>query len=49
MTELAAFTLAEIAGAIRARKASSVEVTRALLARIETWQPALNAFVRLEG
>jgi aspartyl-tRNA(Asn)/glutamyl-tRNA(Gln) amidotransferase subunit A len=48
MTELAALSLAEIAGAIRARKASSVEVTRALLARIETWQPALNAFVRLE-
>jgi aspartyl-tRNA(Asn)/glutamyl-tRNA(Gln) amidotransferase subunit A len=48
MTDLAAFTLAEIAGAIRARKASSVEVTRVLLARIETWQPAINAFVRLE-
>lgn len=49
MTEIAALTLAEIAGAIRARKTSSVEVTRALLARIETWQPVLNAFVRLEG
>jgi aspartyl-tRNA(Asn)/glutamyl-tRNA(Gln) amidotransferase subunit A len=49
VTELAAFTLAEIAAAIRTRKASSVEVTRALLARIETWQPTLNAFVRLEG
>lgn len=49
MTELAAFTLAEIASAIRARKASSVEVTRALLARIDSWQPVLNAFVRLEG
>jgi aspartyl-tRNA(Asn)/glutamyl-tRNA(Gln) amidotransferase subunit A len=49
MTELAALTLAEIASAIRARTASSVEVTQALLARIETWQPVLNAFVRLDG
>jgi aspartyl-tRNA(Asn)/glutamyl-tRNA(Gln) amidotransferase subunit A len=28
---------------------SSVEVTQALLARIERWQPKLNAFVRLEA
>src|SRR5258708_5243368 len=49
MTELAELTLAEIASAIRARKASSVEATRALLARIEQWQPALNAFVRLDA
>jgi aspartyl-tRNA(Asn)/glutamyl-tRNA(Gln) amidotransferase subunit A len=27
---------------------SSVEVTRSLLARIERWQPVLNAFVRVE-
>jgi aspartyl-tRNA(Asn)/glutamyl-tRNA(Gln) amidotransferase subunit A len=49
MTELTEFTLAEIASAIRTRETSSVEVTRALLARIETWQPTLNAFVRLEA
>jgi aspartyl-tRNA(Asn)/glutamyl-tRNA(Gln) amidotransferase subunit A len=49
MTGLAELTLAEIASAIRARKASSVEATRALLARIEQWQPALNAFVRLDA
>jgi aspartyl-tRNA(Asn)/glutamyl-tRNA(Gln) amidotransferase subunit A len=49
MSELAELTLAEIATAIRARKASSVEVTRALLQRIEAWQPTLNAFVRLDA
>jgi aspartyl-tRNA(Asn)/glutamyl-tRNA(Gln) amidotransferase subunit A len=49
MSELAEFTLAEIATAIRTRKVSSVEATQALLARIEQWQPVLNAFVRLEG
>jgi aspartyl-tRNA(Asn)/glutamyl-tRNA(Gln) amidotransferase subunit A len=47
MTELAAFTLAEIAADIRARKVSSLEATRVLLARIERWQPTINAFVRL--
>ncbi len=31
-----------------ARKLSSVEATQALFDRIETWQPVLNAFVRLE-
>jgi aspartyl-tRNA(Asn)/glutamyl-tRNA(Gln) amidotransferase subunit A len=49
MSELAALTLAEVAAAIRTRKVSSVEVTQALLARIESWQPALNAFVRLDA
>jgi aspartyl-tRNA(Asn)/glutamyl-tRNA(Gln) amidotransferase subunit A len=42
-------TLKEVAAAIRRRKLSSVELTRALLARIERWQPALNAFVRVEA
>jgi peptide/nickel transport system ATP-binding protein len=49
MSDLAELTLAEIAAAIRARKVSSVEVTSTLLARIEAWQPKLNAFVRLEA
>jgi aspartyl-tRNA(Asn)/glutamyl-tRNA(Gln) amidotransferase subunit A len=49
MTELAEFSLSEVAAAIRARKVSSVEVTRALLARIEQWQPTLNAFVRWDA
>jgi aspartyl-tRNA(Asn)/glutamyl-tRNA(Gln) amidotransferase subunit A len=49
MSDLPELTLAEVAAAIRARKVSSVEATRALLARIETWQPAINAFVRLDA
>ena len=42
-------SLAEAAAAIRARKLSSVEATQALLARIEQWQPVLNAFVRIDA
>jgi aspartyl-tRNA(Asn)/glutamyl-tRNA(Gln) amidotransferase subunit A len=42
-------SLAEAAAAIRARKLSSVEATQALLARIDQWQPLLNAFVRIEA
>ena len=42
-------TLEEAAAAIRARKLSSVELTKALLARVATWQPRLNAFVRIDG
>jgi aspartyl-tRNA(Asn)/glutamyl-tRNA(Gln) amidotransferase subunit A len=45
----AELTLKEVAAAIRGRKLSSVELTRSLLARIERWQPALNAFVRVEA
>jgi aspartyl-tRNA(Asn)/glutamyl-tRNA(Gln) amidotransferase subunit A len=45
----AQLTLKEVAAAIRRRKLSSVELTHALLARIERWQPALNAFVRVEA
>jgi aspartyl-tRNA(Asn)/glutamyl-tRNA(Gln) amidotransferase subunit A len=41
-------TLTEAAAAIREHKLSSVEVTHSLLARIERWQPVLNAFVRVE-
>jgi aspartyl-tRNA(Asn)/glutamyl-tRNA(Gln) amidotransferase subunit A len=42
-------SLAGVADAIRARKLSSVEATQALLARIDQWQPLLNAFVRIEA
>ena len=49
MTDPATLSLVEVATAIRDRKLSSVEVTRALLARIERWQPVLNAFVRVEA
>ena len=49
MKDPAELTLKDVAAAIRSRKLSSVELTRSLLARIERWQPALNAFVRVEA
>ena len=49
MSDPAELSLAELAAAIRRRKVSSVEITRALLARIKTWQPKLNAFARLDA
>jgi aspartyl-tRNA(Asn)/glutamyl-tRNA(Gln) amidotransferase subunit A len=49
VTDPSTLTLTEVAAAIRDRKLSSVEVTRALLARIEQWHPLLNAFVRVEA
>ena len=49
MSEPAELSLTQVATAIRRRKLSSVELTRALLARIERWQPVLNAFVRVEA
>jgi aspartyl-tRNA(Asn)/glutamyl-tRNA(Gln) amidotransferase subunit A len=42
-------TLKELAAAIKRRKVSSLEVTKAMLARIDTWQPTLNAFARVEA
>jgi aspartyl-tRNA(Asn)/glutamyl-tRNA(Gln) amidotransferase subunit A len=41
--------LKDLAAAIRRRKVSSVEVTKALMARIDKWQPTLNAFARVEA
>src|ERR1700675_3799620 len=49
VTDPSTLTLTEVAAAIREHKLSSVEVTRSLLARIEGWQPVLNAFVRVEA
>ena len=49
MKEPALLTLCEVASLIRQRKLSSVEVTQSLLARIEQWQPRLNAFVSIEA
>jgi aspartyl-tRNA(Asn)/glutamyl-tRNA(Gln) amidotransferase subunit A len=49
VTEIAEMTLKDLAAAIRRRKVSSVETTKALLARIDTWQGALNAFARVEA
>ena len=48
MSDPAQLSLAEAASAIRRGKLSSLEATRALLARIETWNPRLNAVVRLD-
>jgi aspartyl-tRNA(Asn)/glutamyl-tRNA(Gln) amidotransferase subunit A len=44
----AGLTLTEITGALRRRSFSSTELTQWMLERIERWQPALNAFVRVE-
>jgi len=49
VSDIAEMNLKDLAAAIRRRKVSSVEVTKALLARIEKWQPALNAFARVEA
>src|SRR2546423_123909 len=49
LSDPALLSLTEVAAQIRERKLSSVEVTQALLARIEHWQPKLNAFVRIEA
>lgn len=45
MTELHHLTLAEAAKLIAGRKLSSVEYTKALLARTEALEPQLNAFI----
>jgi aspartyl-tRNA(Asn)/glutamyl-tRNA(Gln) amidotransferase subunit A len=49
VTEIAELNLKDLAAAIRRRKVSSVEVTTALLARIDQWQPRLNGFARVEA
>jgi len=48
VSDPAALTLAEAAQALRARKASSKELVEACRARIERWQPRINAFVSQE-
>ena len=49
MSDLHWLTLAEAAEAIRARKLSPVELTKALLTRIERLDPKLNVFIRLDA
>jgi aspartyl-tRNA(Asn)/glutamyl-tRNA(Gln) amidotransferase subunit A len=49
MTDLHWMTAAAAAKAIAARELSPVELTAALLARIERLDPRLNAFIRLDG
>ena len=48
MSDPTQMSLKHLAAAIRRRKVSSLEVTKAMLARIEKWQPTLNAFARVE-
>ena len=42
-------TLAQVAAALRAKELSSVELTRAVLARVDNAQGALNAFVTVDA
>jgi aspartyl-tRNA(Asn)/glutamyl-tRNA(Gln) amidotransferase subunit A len=49
MTELHRLTLAELNEGLRARQFSSVELTRHFLARIERFNPTLNAFITVTG
>ena len=48
MSEPTLMTLKDLASAIARREISSLEVTEAYLDKIEEWQPALNAFARIE-
>ncbi len=48
MDDLATASATDLAGAVRDRAASPVEVLDALLARIDEWEPRLNAFVALD-
>ena len=48
MNDPAPMSLAEAAAAVRRGRASSLELTRAALARIEAWNPRLNAVIRLD-
>lgn len=47
-SDLATLSAIEVAALIKARKASPVEVLRAVLGRIDAWEPRLNAFVVLD-
>jgi aspartyl-tRNA(Asn)/glutamyl-tRNA(Gln) amidotransferase subunit A len=47
MAGLHELTAREMAGAFRRRELSPVEVTRALLTRIEAWEPRINAMYRV--
>ena len=49
MTELHRLTLAELNEGLRSRHFSSVELARHFLARIERFNPALNAFITVTG
>jgi aspartyl-tRNA(Asn)/glutamyl-tRNA(Gln) amidotransferase subunit A len=48
-TEPALLSLTEVAQAIAQKRLSSREVTQSCLARIQQWQPRLNAFMAIEA
>jgi aspartyl-tRNA(Asn)/glutamyl-tRNA(Gln) amidotransferase subunit A len=48
MTDPTLLDLTDVADLIAMRRASSIEVTKACLARIKAWQPEINAFIRLD-
>src|SRR5260370_33664742 len=48
MSDLTFLSASEIAGQIRTRKVSPVEVIEAHLARVEKLNPKINAFVQLD-
>jgi aspartyl-tRNA(Asn)/glutamyl-tRNA(Gln) amidotransferase subunit A len=48
MSDLHKLTLSEAAAAVRGKKASSLELTQAALARARALQPKFNAFVRFD-
>jgi aspartyl-tRNA(Asn)/glutamyl-tRNA(Gln) amidotransferase subunit A len=48
MSDPTLMNLKDLAAAIKRRKVSSLEVTKALIARIDEWQPSINAFARVE-
>ena len=47
--DLTTLTLTDAAALVRARRVSSVDLTMACLARIETYNPKLNAFITVTG
>src|ERR1044072_1258073 len=49
MTELHHLTLAELNEGLRARRFSSIEITKHYLSRIERMNPALNAVITVTG
>ena len=49
MSDIGTGTIAQVAAALRAKKMSSVELTRAVLARVDAAQGALNAFVTVDA
>ncbi|MBK1658069.1 amidase family protein [Paracraurococcus ruber] len=48
-TELATASAVELAALVRVKRASPLEVTEAVLARIAAWEPRLNAFAALDA